>query len=570
MLNATVLHGVLSPTQQMVWNVVRGASNATIDGFTIRDGLANQYDVADVFKFCGAGMFNTGVTNLNVVNCIFQDNMAFAMVTQDPGSCGGGMYNLNSAVTIERCVFKNNSAYRDGGGLCIHGQYDPLTKCMVRKCDFMRNFAGNRAAGVCTRNTDVEFARCVFIDNAGPGHGGGFFNWAEGMDSRPALTHCTFTDNSAQYSYGAIGSAAATGYNGKVIVTKCILWNDWVSQVPNRVTNETYPDAAEVSYSDVKVQPGQFPNDLFPGTGNTNADPLFLVAQPLAPVDLRLSYTPQKSPCIDNTVMPVDPAYPGNRPDMGAYEHAFLMPLGNSITEGYWGDSRYEEGYRRTLWNLMPVDFVGPYQNPSPAKEPNPAFDVDHNGAAAATIERISSNFLTYVNQHEVPDVVLLLAGANNIRDGQDPLFTGSIANPLDVSAYVGAALLALDHLIDAIKAKAAEPGVNKSIIIVVGSIPDFISGAFVNPTTALPGAFSRKYNYETEVTIAVGFPENVTTSGIAGMAVIDNSQVFFVDHAAKLIQSDMADGVHPNRTGYCKVGFSWYERISEILPWAK
>ena len=447
---------------------------------------------------------------------------------------------MNSAVTIERCVFKNNSAYRDGGGLCIHGQYDPLTKCMVRKCDFLANFAGNRAAGVCTRNTDAEFERCVFIDNAGPGHGGGFFNWAEGMDSRPALTQCTFTDNSAQYSYGAIGSAAATGYNGKVIVTKCILWNDWVSQLPNRVTNETYPDAAEVSYSDVKVQPGQFPNDLFPGTGNINADPLFRVAQPFAPVDLRLSYTPQKSPCIDNAVMPVDPAYPGNRPDMGAYEHAVVMPLGNSITLGM---GSAVGGYPNTLSNLLPVDFR------CIAETGAPIGNDDFHGIRGLFWEAAT---LGFDNKFFIPDIVLLLGGTNDLRQAAD------------IPDNTGMALQSLNALILRIHEIAPKA------IVFNGSIPPMKAGAYpqapYDNTNATAPERTIRYNNSTAV-------NNVTDGGVKGLYIFDQpvSYAFFVDHFSRMIDDDISfDKIHPTETGYRKIAYCWYERMAEVLPWVK
>ncbi len=171
-----------------------------------------------------------------------------------PDDDGGGMFNYNgSSPTVTNCTFSDNSASFFGGG--------------------MRN----------ANSSSPTVTNCTFEGNTAD-RGGGMSN---GASSSPTVTNCTFSGNIA-----TIGGAVANfgpGMPSNPTLRNCVLWGD----SPDEIFDET-GSVATVLYSD--VQGG------FLGTGNINADPLFV-----DPVngDIRLQ---PGSPCIDagdNTAVPL-------------------------------------------------------------------------------------------------------------------------------------------------------------------------------------------------------------------------------------------------------------------------
>ena len=179
----------------------------------------------------GGGMGNSSSSSPTVSNCTFSGNTA--------NTHGGGMYNVDSSPTVTDCTFSGNSAGARGGGMHNHngGSQPTVTNC---------TFSGNSAV-----------------------YGGGMGNY----ESSPTVTNCTFSTNLAD-SGGGMGN-----YNSSPMVTNCILWGD----TPGEISNTSLSPV--VTYSD--IQGG------YSGTGNINADPLFVDQ---ANGDLHLH---QGSPCID-------------------------------------------------------------------------------------------------------------------------------------------------------------------------------------------------------------------------------------------------------------------------------
>ena len=84
------------------YHVVTGANGAILDGFTIRDGNAD--DVYPDNK--GAGIYCFGVSP-TISNCTIRDN--------DAGYNGAGMYNYHCSPKLTNCTFDNNEALGSGG-----------------------------------------------------------------------------------------------------------------------------------------------------------------------------------------------------------------------------------------------------------------------------------------------------------------------------------------------------------------------------------------------------------------------------------------------------------------------
>jgi hypothetical protein len=295
-------------------NVVTGSGTdgtAVIDGFTVTAGNANILDTADQ----GGGMFTfQGDPTIN--NCIFSKNYAVSM--------GGGVFNRKSSPTITNCTIIENRSDDDGGGM---RNYDN-SHAIITRCKFINNSAGDEAGGLANRKNsnavitycefignvadagggmenhvgkaaptgEVRIANCIFIGNTAiGGEGGGM----RSNDPNPTTTNCIFIDN--------IGGGMHNMDNIPFVIN-CIFRN-------NSGGSLTGSGSPIVTFCN--VQGG------YPGTGNIDADPLFV-----QPDDYHLS---SNSPCIDagdpNFIpMPGETDFDGlprvmnGRVDMGVYE----------------------------------------------------------------------------------------------------------------------------------------------------------------------------------------------------------------------------------------------------------
>ncbi len=219
-------------------------ANTILDGFTITGGNANEVSPHNV----GGGMYNVD-TDIVIRQCWFRGNTALYAAgmrnlsgsptiedcTFSGNACqktGGGLYNYNSSPTISRCtfsnnwgkyaagmyiyndsspilteiltdcVFQNNVAVLDGGGLNIYNASDPN----ITSCTFSGNRAGRAGGGVWGGGTGT-LSDCGFSDNWAGEQGGGMF-----IDERsaPILTLCDFNDNSTDADGGGMYSHSAS------------------------------------------------------------------------------------------------------------------------------------------------------------------------------------------------------------------------------------------------------------------------------------------------------------------------------------------------------------------------
>ncbi|AXE21995.1 hypothetical protein DR864_29460 (plasmid) [Runella rosea] len=182
-----------------------------------------------------------------------------------PLNLGGGMWNANASPTIRNCTFRNNFA---GAGACMFNDNSSLT---ATNCLFINNTCSISGAAISCGggSANVKVINCTFYGNSGG----------------------TTIENQSNASY-----------------TNCIVWG-----------NSGGINGGNVTYS--IVQGG------YTGTGNLNADPLFVNA---ASGDLRLQQCSQAIDAGTNTNAPSTDFAGNARPfnatgvsnaDMGAYEY---------------------------------------------------------------------------------------------------------------------------------------------------------------------------------------------------------------------------------------------------------
>lgn len=195
-----------------------------------------------------------------------------------------------------------------------------------------------------------------------------------------------------------------------------------------------------------------------------------------------------------------------------------VMPLGDSITDGY----NVPGGYRILLEELVDtdghsVDFVGSLSN-----GPAALADQDHEGHSGWRIDQIQRVIVPRMLTYD-PDVVLLHIGTNDIFQ--------SYALPTASNR--------LSRLVTTITT------LNPDALVLVATIVPASDGFFE----------SRVVRYNTQVEAVV---DALAASGL---------HVELVDQHAALTASDLADGVHPNATGYDKMAEAWYLALEPYLP---
>jgi len=295
-----------------VVNASNVGETTMFDGFTVTHGSAYEgggitnHNSSLRLSNCIIS-YNTATTNggglyalaspIVVTNCTFIGNTATN--TGDVPTNGGGMYG--SPLTISNCTFIGNTASDYGGGMCTGGS------STISNCTFTGNTAHD-GGGIYNSGSSPTISNCTFTGNAAIEKGGGFYY---NGSSAPELTNCTFTGNTANLGGGIYHTSSNT------VLTNCILWDNG-EEIHDLIA------APVVTYCD--VQGG------YPGTGNIDADPLFVDA---AGGDVHLQsrqghwtdtgwvLDAQNSPCLDTG----DPASPhgnepapnGSRINMGAY-----------------------------------------------------------------------------------------------------------------------------------------------------------------------------------------------------------------------------------------------------------
>ena len=154
------------------YSVVRGASNARLDGFTVKYGDSVG---------SGGGLYVKAKDNFVVENVRFEKNYA--------ESYGGGMYVSDCSPTINKCVFYDNQAAM-GVGLAN----DEAPDTTITNCSFIRNIGENYGAGMYNYRSPVTIINCTFNKNMSISYGGAMSNqWYSDV----TIKNCVFWEDSA-------------------------------------------------------------------------------------------------------------------------------------------------------------------------------------------------------------------------------------------------------------------------------------------------------------------------------------------------------------------------------------
>lgn len=164
----------------------------------------------------GGGILVKGISgqmvDVHVAQCVFEDNF---------NAQGAGLYiGRFTNGEVERCSFRNNTAYFNGGGSYKGGAFvENLGEVVVYNyCEFVGNRAGfdvdgteapvdSRGGGFCTRlNPRAFFYNCTFLENRVGSYAGlsdAIYMWRDGGQfdddrKRLRLINCLFYGSNAQ------------------------------------------------------------------------------------------------------------------------------------------------------------------------------------------------------------------------------------------------------------------------------------------------------------------------------------------------------------------------------------
>lgn len=191
-----------------------------------------------------------------------------------------------------------------------------------------------------------------------------------------------------------------------------------------------------------------------------------------------------------------------------------ILPFGDSITYGMGYEGGYRiELFRQALEAGRSITFLGSQRN-GPEQVDDVRFPQQHEGHGGLRIDQL----MPLVPLLEAPDIVLLMAGTNDIGQEHDEA---------DAPERLGELI---DRLTEALP----------DALIVVAKLTPLEShpGGVIAFNDALDAVIERRADEHVElVDMFAGFPE-----------------------------TELGDGVHPTAAGYERMAHVWYEAIGDRL----
>lgn len=140
-------------------------------------------------------------------NCVFENNSCTA--TQNPTTSsrnGGGGVSMGLNVILWGCWFEANTCTNPGGAVtCGNGG-------TLDHCEFYLNRATSGACIYGGNNSNLRISNCLFANNAATANGGGIYITGSGCHA----INCTFVNNDATTGGAIYGSSNFTLFNSIV------------------------------------------------------------------------------------------------------------------------------------------------------------------------------------------------------------------------------------------------------------------------------------------------------------------------------------------------------------------
>jgi hypothetical protein len=199
---------------------ISGVTNGVLQGLTITGGYLPQADY-------GAGLRLANCQGIAVLNCTISNNAIVCPAPDYTSSYGGGIYGLNSGLTLSNCVLRGNSASDTrswssgyGGAICVDGGTCTVTACELRGNTAVGGGGGNGKGGAIYKQNAglLQVLNCLIDCNDASGS----YTFGDGVDvsgGTATVAFCTIVCN---------GGAGVQREGGLLAVTNSILWGNVV------------------------------------------------------------------------------------------------------------------------------------------------------------------------------------------------------------------------------------------------------------------------------------------------------------------------------------------------------
>ncbi|HOT52357.1 MAG TPA: hypothetical protein PLI07_15340, partial [Candidatus Hydrogenedentes bacterium] len=177
------------------------SSRSTLDGFTIIRGKATN----------GGGLYAVNCADCRISDCAFISNSAVG---------GGGAYVNNSSATIDRCLFKYNSARGINGENGYSNFYSYSSPNPVVRTPSTPGSGAGGGAAVIGGSLPVTISNCRFENNSATGGNGG--NGAYNSYEKECIASVVNGANGGNAYGGAIAQSGATVLQ----LVNCVFWKN--------------------------------------------------------------------------------------------------------------------------------------------------------------------------------------------------------------------------------------------------------------------------------------------------------------------------------------------------------
>jgi len=235
----------VSGNENNSYQVVKGASYGSLDGFLIRDGYASEQS-----NILGAGVSAGIITNCTITNCysVLKGGGVYAnkvmncnVINCYSGDKGGGVY----ATDVTNCNVSNCCASK-GGGVYIVGV---ASNSNISNCS-----SSIYGGGIYADDGNDLIKNCIINGCSAPSGGGIYFNGS--LHSPPALsfiansviTNCIATGGYGGGIFSATRSNSNSEYSSFILITNCTVANCSSSQYGGGIFSAAYSSYKITSY----------------------------------------------------------------------------------------------------------------------------------------------------------------------------------------------------------------------------------------------------------------------------------------------------------------------------------
>ena len=206
----------------------------------------------------GSGMLNSTNSSPMLTNCILSNNIGCAIAS------------FSSSIQLTNCVLNNNRAIENSSGGVCGGIFNESSSATLTNCIFTGNQANIAGGAIYNDASSLKVIDCTFAGNSA-GFASGIYDG--GSKSLATLINCTFSDNVLDPSASSGNNITIYHAGGTLTLANCVLWDN-TGAAGDQIVNQS--GTLSVTYSDIQGS--------FTGTGNINADPVF-VRNPSAGAD---------------------------------------------------------------------------------------------------------------------------------------------------------------------------------------------------------------------------------------------------------------------------------------------